>query len=177
MSTDILYPLLIGAGCLVLVILVHLATRPKPSRDDITIPEGGGSNGDEGAPRAGDLLTWHRTHEQSVLDFLDVVDGAGSVDDDDPEFEASRDADVANALDAAMSDHPAPEMRAELAALRSAGAAMLAAEERGDTDALDRHRAVYGQYRSAWLDRLWQFPIDERRIHEVRLRVENDTDT
>jgi hypothetical protein len=169
MSTDLLYPLLIAAGCLVLVVLVHVVTKPKPSRDDITLPVNGGPD-PEGrrVPKPSDLLSWHRDHEATMLDFLDIVDGRHAPP------AAKEQAGVA--LDAAMEQHPSPEMRAELAALRGSAAAMVAAAQRQDADALDRHRAVYQDYRSAWLDRLWQFPVDERRIHASRRRIEDELD-
>jgi len=264
-STDILFPLLIGGGCLLLVGVVHLLTRARPSRADIRVPE---------APAdpvviptrspAPALSTWHRQHEASVLDFMQYHDrshgaagddhtgvaGDGDADagprhangatsaetpeppspeardtgtdmpDDggertpevaggslepggEPELDGTdhRDADtapshdiapeadtapshdvapeadaaggaseeeVAAALDAAGEAHPAPDMRAELAAMRAAAEAMAEAERRGDMDAHERHERIYLEYREVWLERLWQFAADRDRVAAMR---------
>jgi hypothetical protein len=163
MSTDILYPLLIGAGCVALVVVVHLLTRPKPSRADITLPPAPDADRDP-APvaTAGELAGWHREHEVAVLAFIDAVDGPGETDAE------------ASDLEAAIEAHPAPDMRAELAAMRSAADAMASAEDRSDGEAAERHRATYREYRGSWLERLWQFPIDVDRIAATRLRDLDD---
>lgn len=167
MSTDILYPLLIGGGCLVIAVMVHLLTRPKPSRADITLPAVAGG-APAGIASVGDLSSWHRTHESAVLAFVDLVDGAS----DDQTLD-----EVSEALDRAIDDHPAPEMRAELAALRTAGQAMSAARDRDDGETAARHLEVYRNYRHAWLDRLWQFPIDRHRVSVARQRDEDGLNT
>lgn len=155
MTTDVIYPLLIAAGCVVIVVVVHLLTRPRPSRADIRIPTAGGATG-EGAPTRRQLEQWHRDHEAAVLDYLDMHDPApgwaGDADAIGARFESSVDA------------HPAPEMRAELAALRAAADATDAAAARDDTTAAMRHRDLYVSYRSSWVDRLRQFPVDEFRV-------------
>lgn len=165
MSTDILYPLLIGGGCVLIGVVVHLLTRPKPSRADITLPAHA-DVAEHGVASVSDLHTWHRTHESAVLGFVDLVDGAR----DDQTLDT-----VSEALDRAIDDHPAPEMRAELAALRTAGQAMSAARDRSDDETAARHLQVYRDYRHAWLDRLWQFPIDQVRVSRARRRNEDDT--
>ena len=167
MSTDILYPLLIGGGCLVIGVMVHLSTRPKPSRADITLPAVAGGSG-AGVTSVGNLSIWHRTHESAVLAFVDLVDGGPGGQTLD---------EVSEALDRAIDDHPAPDMRAELAALRTAGQAMSAALDRDDGETAARHLEIYRDYRHAWLDRLWQFPIDELRVSVARRRNEDDLDT
>ena len=169
MTTDVIYPLLIAAGCLAIVIAVHLLTRPRPSRADIRIPDGGGPAGD-GEPTRKELEQWHRDHEAAVLDYLDAHDPAP-----DRSGETS---DIGDQLEAAVDAHPAPEMRAELAALRAAADALASARDREDDDAAGRHRELYLEYRSSWLERLRQFAVDETRLRATaarRLADESDT--
>ncbi len=160
-----LYPVLIGLGCLVLVVTVHLLTRPKPSRRDIKLPAT--PEPATTAPRPGlALADWHRAHEATVLSFLDRFDGHGVVilrDDGGDE--------LIEEFERAMDAHPAPDMRAELAALRTAAEAMTLARERHDNDAVERHQRVYSTYRSAWLERLWQYPVDRARVVATRERA------
>ena len=154
MTTDVIYPLLIAAGCLVIVIVVHLLTRPRPSRADIRIPDGSGTA--DGEPTRKELEVWHRDHEGSVLDYLDAHDP-------EPDWAGDRDT-VGEQLERAIEDHPAPEMRAELAALRAAADSLRSARDRDDGDAVERHSELYLEYRSSWLERLRQFPVDETRL-------------
>ena len=165
MTTDVIYPLLIAAGCLVIVIAVHLLTRPRPSRADIRIPDGGGSS-DDGEPTRKELEQWHRDHEAAVLDYLDAHDPA-------PDWSGDVD-DVGDQLEAAVDAHPAPEMRAELAALRAAADALASARDREDDDAAARHRDLYLEYRTSWLERLRQFAADEARLRATAARTLSD---
>lgn len=162
MTTDVLYPLLIAAGCLAIVIIVHLLTRPRPSRADIRLPETGAGNGD-GEPTRQELERWHRGQEDAVLDYLDAHDPA-------PDWSGDRD-DAAERFDAAVAAHPAAEMRAELAALRAAADSAIAAGDRDDDAAARRHRELYVDYRRSWLERLRQFPVDEDRLRSTASRV------
>ena len=224
MSTDILYPLLIGGGCVLLVVLVHRLTRPKPSMADITVPEPtgepAGASPSTEVPLSA-LTDWHRSHEATVLDFFEYHDahvGAAGVEDDSPPSDdatgddhpplhAKSDADGADeaetaatidtipassesqrndetfddepfddeAFEQALQAHPAPEMRAELAAARAAGAALTLAVERDDREATARHREVYVTYRDIWLERLWQFSADDDRLAELRSQTIDPT--
>ncbi|MGI9621996.1 MAG: hypothetical protein ACR2PK_04095 [Acidimicrobiales bacterium] len=162
MSTDILYPILIGVGCLAIIVIVHLLTRPKPSKADIRLPESA-SPADEAT--IDQLGEWHRNHEATVLGFLDVCDRPDGFDPDN-----QADQEALAQLDQAIDDHPAPDMRGELATLRASAHAMAAARQRGDTAAIEENQDLYRRYRDAWLDRLWQFPVDAERIQEVRTR-------
>ena len=209
MSTDILYPLLIGGGCVLLVVLVHRLTRPKPSMADITVPEATGDREVASPPTdvpVSALTEWHRSHEATVLDFFEYHDAlvaAGRADDDPPregpagddhpplharsgvdgadetaravgtatagDESAHRDEQFDDdAFEQALQAHPAPEMRAELAAARTASAALTLAVEREDSEAVARHREVYVTYRDIWLERLWQFSDDTDRLAELR---------
>lgn len=164
MLTDVIYPLLIAAGCLVIVIVVHLLTRPRPSRADIRLPDGGTVT-DDGEPTRQELERWHRDHEAAVLDYLDAQDPAPDWSGDDDEHEQ-----VAERFDEAIEAHPAPEMRAELAALRAAADSLAAARDRDDDDAAARHGELYLEYRTSWLERLRQFPADEDRLKATAAR-------
>ena len=176
MSTDLLYPVLIGAGCILLVVAVHLLTRPKPSRSDITVPASNAlvATSRPAAPPEPmkQLGTWHVEHEATLLDFFDKHDrdvgavGAGAR----TATTRARGEQVTAAFEQAIDDHPAPDMRAELAALRTAADSLRLAEERGDSPSIARHQEVYGRYRAAWLERLSQFPGNRSRVDSVRAR-------
>lgn len=161
MSTDVLYPILIGAGCLMLGLVVHLLTRPKPSASDIQLPTDAVAGSEP--PNAVDLGAWHRRHEPALLDFFDVHDAAPG---QAPDIEG-----VDEALESAGVDHPAPDMGAELAAMRAAATSAQDAAGRGDAEAATRHRDIYTEYRNVWLERLWQFPVDRSRLETVRRRT------
>ena len=162
MSTDVLYPLLIVAGCVVVVVAVHLLTRPRPSPADIRVPTGPGPAPADGEPTRRQLEQWHRRHESSVLDYLDAHDPA-------PATTIGVD-EAGDLLADAVDDHPAPEMRAELAALRAAGESLEAARERDDAEAVERHQELYLQYRESWLERLRQFAVDDMRVRAIQER-------
>lgn len=167
MSTDILYPILIGLGCLLLVYIVHLVTRPKPTRADITVPSGATASGGVGksASVTVALADWHRANEAALLDFFDHHDQFPRPSDSS--ISADTDASI-EAFQAASTSHPAPDMQAELAALHTAAEAMHFAQARTDTDAATRHHDVYMRYREAWLERLWQFTRNQQRVAELR---------
>lgn len=162
MSTDILYPILIGVGCLAVIVVIHLLTRPKPSKADIRLPATTSPTDDATVE---ELSEWHRTHEAAILGFIDVCDGPDGFDPD-----GADDQQALAQLDQAIDDHPAPDMRGELSTLRASAQATAAARRRGDTAAVDENQDLYRSYRDAWLERLWQFPIDAERIQEVRAR-------
>lgn len=167
MSTDVLYPILIGLGCLLLVYIVHLVTRPKPTRADITVPRGATAAGPDGESVSVTLALadWHQENEAALLDFFDHHDEFPRP----PEASISEDTDAAiKAFKAASALHPAPDMQAELAALHTAAEAMHLAQTREDADAGARHHDVYMRYREAWLERLWQFAHDQQRVAELR---------
>ncbi len=163
MSNDILYPALIGLACLVVATVVHLLTRPRPSRSDITLP-GAQSRlpAQVAEPSALDLEAWHHAHEGALLTFIEHYDG---------DRRAGDEAELAASFETALGSHPAPEMRAELAALRVAAQAMTAASERDDGEAKSRHADVYNTYRNGWLERLWQFPVNRDRLDSIRNRT------
>ena len=182
---DVLLPLLIVAACGGIVVVVRALTRPKPSRSDLVIPGpapiavpttsasppvGGGSQ-----LRVA-LADWHLEHGDTLLDRIDTADRlvdpdaiSSSADDAAPGADIDGDA-LAAAFAEATEAHPAPEMRAELAAMQAAIDAFGHASDSGDDEAAARHRATYVTYRTRWLERLWQFPADARRVSLLRQR-------
>lgn len=180
MSTDVLYPVLIGAGCLLVALLVHLLTRPKPSRGDIRLPNAGvvAQTNKTATPSepVRELRTWHVEHESTLLDFFDRHDrDVGAVGSGRRAAQARAGGEALTSdFELAIDDHPAPDMRAELAALRTAADSLRLAEQRGDAEAITRHEAVYTRYRAAWLDRLRQFPGHHTRVDAVRARKIRD---
>lgn len=176
-TSDVVYPFLIAAGCGLVVAAVHLVTRRRPTRADIAVPESRpatthGSKPDPGpagepADAAG-LQAWHLSHEATLLAFMEEV-GASARGNGPPRLDA-----LGATLDKAAADHPAAEMRGELAGMHSAARAMFDAADRGDDDGMARHLNRYEQYRDVWLDRLAQFPIDPSRVADVRARARSD---
>lgn len=174
---DVLLPLLIVAACGGIVALVSVLTRPKPSRSDLVIPEPvsvpatptpppGPTGG--GAPLRVALADWHLEYGDTLLDRIDTAD---QLVDPTTESAAVEDPDAMAATFAeATAAHPAPEMRAELAAMQAAIEALGHARSSGDGEAAERHRATYLGYRSRWLERLWQFPADSGRVTMLRQR-------
>ncbi len=173
-SNDVLYPLLIAAACAIVVYLVHRLTRPKPSLADIALPSTPSNAAERPSPHSeldptSSLASWHSAHEGALLDYFEHYDAMlASPDHATEHLGVEADADLSAAFESAYSAHPAPDMRAELAATRTAADAMALAKERGDDTALERHRDVYRQYRAAWLERLWQFAGDRNRIARLR---------
>ena len=183
MWSDVVLPLLIIAGCAAFMGLVHLVTRPRPSRLDITpptpsaAPEGPSPEAISGSVPAYSvdldaLEDWHVEHGEAVLTFMEAVD-----DLVDPEVQSEDvDDDLADRLALAAESHPAPEMRSELAGLVSAATAMAEARARSDAAASDRHRFIYVTYRRLWLERLEQFGVDRKRVRAAVARYHRASD-
>ncbi len=184
MSNDLLLPLLVCAGCLIIIVFVYLRTRPKPSPRTISIPEAqsGHKEASDFEPLFADppeattdqgLTSWHETFESAVLDFIEFADGFIEFIDEGKPAEEMKEIDVLKASETtqfqrAASEHPSPEMGAELSAVLATVSASLHAYLRGDADLSHQQRSLYGEYRDMWFQRLRQFPQDLDRI--IRLR-------
>tara|TARA_B100000953_G_scaffold295224_1_gene286112 strand:+ start:1071 stop:1571 length:501 start_codon:yes stop_codon:yes gene_type:complete len=164
---------------------VYLRTRSIPPPKSFSIPEikstqqGKGGNSESlfaESPRVSidqGLESWHETFESTVLDFIEFADGfIGSIDEGKTS-EEMKGLNILEAMEAtqcqmAASEHPSPEMGAELSAFLATLSASLHAYVRGDTDLSNQQRSLYGEYREMWFQRLRQFPQDLDRI--IRLR-------
>lgn len=172
MPNDVLFPVLIGLAAVAVAIVIHLLTRPKPSRLDID-PSPSRRPLRRKARRAPakdtaavsptgkrDLLAWHRDHEGDVLALFDHADrllvATTETEHEPPEL--------------SLESHPEPEVGAELSAMQAAVVGMGDAIARGDDAARTRHSDVYRTYRQRWIERLSQFPVDRSRLEEVRRR-------
>ncbi|MEC7924376.1 MAG: hypothetical protein VYB80_04070, partial [Actinomycetota bacterium] len=104
---------------------------------------------------------------------IEFADGfIGFIDEGKP-TEEMKEIDVLKASETiqfqrAASEHPSPEMGAELSAVLATVSASLHAYLRGDADLSHQQRSLYGEYRDMWFQRLRQFPQDLDRI--IRLR-------
>ena len=86
MLSDLMLPVLVCAGCLVIIVFVYLKTRTKSERKAFAIPnnqsikplrnkgsvpldpDSGQATLDQG------LLPWHESFENTVLDFIEFSD-------------------------------------------------------------------------------------------------------
>lgn len=163
---DVLYPIVIVLGCLAIVGIIHLVTRPRPSAGDIALPVRSLPDVQERHGPA--LATWHLEYGDALVDFISAHD---ELAESAPRSVQRAHLDqVDAALRTAIAAHPFIEMRGELSALAAAAESMRAAAERADDDVAIEHQRVYLTYREAWLERLWQFPADTERIAALRAR-------
>ena len=182
MFSDLMLPILVCAGCLIIIVLVLIKTRKKPPPKTFSIPGTQATrpsqNGEteaavsEAASDQG-LLSWHEGFESTVLDFIEFSDGLIETIVNEAPLEEMQSIDVFGAtetleLQKAASEHPSPEMGAELSAMLAAVSASLHAYLRSEFDLAEQQRAFYQEYREMWFQRLRQFPQDIDRI--IRLR-------
>lgn len=185
MLSNLMLPVLVCAGCLVIIIFVYLKTRTKSERKAFSIPksqsikpirnEGLEPLTPDSTPAALDqgLSPWHELFESAVLDFIEFSDRLVRTIDNGGPLEDLKGIDLFEAIETleiqrAASEHPSPEMGAELSALLASISASLHAYLRGDTDLAKQQKSVYSEYREMWFQRLRQFPQDIDRI--IRLR-------
>ena len=185
MLSDLMLPVLVCAGCLVIIAFTYLKTRTKSERKAFSIPNSQSIKpirNEDSEPLDPDLdsavlgqglLPWHELFESAVLDFIEFSDHLVGTIDSGGSLEEMKRVDVLEASETlefqrAASEHPSPEMGAELSALLAAVSASLHAYLRGDTDLAKQQQSVYSEYREMWFQRLRQFPQDIDRI--IRLR-------
>ncbi|MBG01314.1 MAG: hypothetical protein CL470_03500 [Acidimicrobiaceae bacterium] len=185
MTNDLLLPILVCTFCLSVIVLVYLRSRSRPPAKTFSIPDGrNGSDEETNSSRNyldspseisnnQSLARWHETFEREVLNFIECADGyIRSISKEDI-AEEIKGVDVlateeATRLQSAASEHPSPEMGAELSAFLATVSASLHAYTRGDMDLSLQQRSLYAEYREIWFQRLRQFPQDLDRI--IRLR-------
>ena len=183
MSNDLLIPMLVCAGCLTVICFVYIKTRPKRTPRTFSIPKNQAAKlmeGNESDSGSSDqttfdqgLSSWHDSFESTVLDFIEFADELIETIDNEIPLEEISDIDVfetekASLFQRAASEHPSPEMGAELAAMLATASASLHAYLRGDLELAKQQRSSYREYREMWFQRLRQFPQDIDRI--IRLR-------
>ncbi len=182
MLSDLMLPILVCAGCLVIMISVYLRTRKKSQRKTFSIPESKlmkSSEDNEAEPSAAEvpsdqgLLSWHEGFESTVLDFIEFSDGLIEIIDNGSPLEKIKNIDVLGAdqtleFQKAASEHPSPEMGAELSAMLAAVSASFHAYLRSELDLVRQQKSIYQEYREMWFQRLRQFPQDIDRIIHLR---------
>ena len=185
MTNDLLLPILVCAFCLSVIVVVYLKSRSKPPPKTFSIPDGR-VDSDESTNSSRDFLDssseasndqylarWHETFESEVLNFIEFADAYIRLMNEEDTAEEVKGVDVlateeATRFQRAASEHPSPEMGAELSAFLATVSASLHAYTRGDMDLSFQQRSLYAEYREIWFQRLRQFPQDLDRI--IRLR-------
>ena len=174
-NADVVVPLAIMGGCLMLMLIVWAFTRPKPSADDLAKlvaaqqPIVGKTQ-----VTAAQLGVWHRSHGASVKRWIEnhegllkkVSDDGLSIDLNDGLTEGHE--ALGPSIDQAIEQHPAPQMRAQLSALVLASRGTIEALRRSNWTAAEKEHIAYLEYRDTWLDRLRQFTTAESQVHQLR---------
>lgn len=174
-QADVVVPLIIIGGCLVLMLLVWAFTRPKLSADDLARvvvaqqPIVGKTE-----VTAAQLGVWHRSHGSTVKHWIEnhetllkkVSDDGLSIDLSDDLTEGHE--ALGPAIDKAIEQHPAPQMRAQLSALVLASRGTIEALRRSNWTTAEKEHIAYLEYRDTWLDRLRQFTTAESQVRQLR---------
>ena len=175
---DFVVPGAIIAFCALVIIVVYAFTRPRPEPWELQPPEREPTRIPEPLPYQPpvDALTqWHREHEATVAAWIEThermlegISAAGMTVDLNDQGRTEEHEQLAEAMRAAITSHPAPAMQAELSALQVAGEASLFALSKGNLDTAHRQHLTYLEYRDRWIDRLRQFSADEARMADLR---------
>lgn len=170
---NIYVPLVIIAGCLAIMGLTHLLTRPA-RRTTLAIPEVKDTVAEQPVVSAQALSSWHHEYSGTVRawienheQFLKVVSDKGlQIDLSDDLFAGHE--QLARPMQAAVAAHPAPPMRAQLSAMAVASESTIHALRRSEYQNAERHHITYLQYRDQWLQRLQQFAASDSDLAEIR---------
>lgn len=174
-NPDLVIPLLIIGGCLLLMAIVWAFTRPKPSADDLAnVVAAQQPIVGQTQVTAAQLGVWHRSHGNSVKRWIENHEGLlKKVSDDGLAIDLNDDLtrgheDLGPAIDQAIEQHPAPQMRAQLSALVLASRGTIEALRRSNWSAAEKEHIAYLEYRDTWLDRLRQFTSAESQVQQLR---------
>ena len=174
-NADVVVPLAIVGGCLMLMLIVWAFTRPKPSADDLSkLVAAQQPIVGQTQVTAAQLGVWHRSHGASVKRWIENhEDLLKKVSDDGLSIDLNEDLTEGHealgpAIDQAIEQHPAPQMRAQLSALVLASRGTMEALRRSNWTAAEKEHIVYLEYRDTWLDRLRQFTTAESQVQQLR---------
>jgi len=125
------------------------------------------------------LGAWHRAHGDSVKQWIENHERVLSqVSDGGMAIDLSADLTAGHerlgpAIDAAIAQHPAPQMRAQLSALVLASRNTIESLRRSNWTNAEKEHLAYLEYRDTWLDRLRQFTTAESQVQKLRAIGDN----
>lgn len=185
-NPDVIIPLVIIGACLLIMAIVWLATRGRPNAAAELGPpvRAAASNSAAGAPITGQsrvtaaqLGVWYRNHGTTVQQWIENHELVlKRVSDDGLSINLNEnltDGHVAlgGAIDQAIGQHPAPQMRAQLSSLVQASRSTIDALRRSNWTVAEKEHLNYLQFRDIWLERLRDFATaeaEEQRLVELR---------
>lgn len=184
-NPDVIIPLVIIGACLLVMAIVWLATRGKPNAAaELGPPVRDTPNSAAGTPIAGQvhvtaaqLGVWYRNHGAMVQQWIENHEMVlKQVSDDGLSINLNEnltDGHVAlgPAIDRAIGQHPAPQMRAQLSSLVQASRSTIEALRRSNWTIAEKEHLSYLDFRDLWLERLREFAsaeAEEQRLEDLR---------
>lgn len=174
-NPDTAIPLIIIGVCLMLMLTTWAFTRGRKSTQAPAVERS------TPAPIVGQtqvtqaqLGIWHRAHGDAVKAWIEnhervlkqVSDGGMAIDLN-ADLTAGHER-LGPAIDDAIANHPAPQMRAQLSALVLASRNTIDSLRRSNWTNAEKEHIAYLEYRDTWLDRLRQFTTAESQVQELR---------
>ena len=174
-NPDTAIPLIIMGVCLMLMLITWLFTHHKNGSAAPAVEQSAP------APIVGQtkvtqaqLGVWHRAHGGAVKSWIEnhervlkqVSDGGMAIDLN-ADLTAGHE-ELGPAIDDAIANHPAPQMRAQLSALVLASRNTIDSLRRSNWTNAEKEHIAYLEYRDTWLDRLRQFTTAESQVKELR---------
>lgn len=190
-NPDTAYPLIIIATCLILMLVTWAFTRGrKPAK---TKAKAGAKAQTQAATQAptpivgttqvtkAQLGNWHRANGDAVKKWIEnhervlaqVSDGGMAIDLS-ADLTAGHE-QLGPAIDHAIAQHPAPQMRAQLSALVLASRNTIDSLRRSNWTNAEKEHLAYLEYRDTWLDRLRQFTTAESQVKQLRSMGDDGT--
>ncbi len=174
-NADTVVPLLIIGVCALLMILFWAFTRSPRSAKDLTpVLAAQEPIAGQTTVTQAQLGVWHRAHGETVQlwienheDLLKRVSADGLAINLDASLTAGHER-LGPLIDAAVEQHPAPQMRAQLSALVIACRGTIEALRRSNWASAEKEHLAYLEYRDPWLDRLRQFTTAEQQNQQIR---------
>ena len=174
-SIDVLVPGAVVLGSLLFIALLWWLRREQAPEWDIA-PDPAATEAP--APVDAQLLaTWHLEHGPAVGQWIAahervltrISDAGLALDLTDAGLTEEDDALVSQ-LQAAITAHPAPVMRAELSAMQVAADSTIHAVRKSDYITAERQHVTYLDYRGLWVGRLRQFSPNDASLSQLRAR-------
>lgn len=174
-NPDTAIPLIIIGVCLMLMVATWAFTRGRETGTVAAVAQS------SPAPIVGQtqvtqaqLGLWHRAHGDAVKGWIEnhervlkqVSDGGMAIDLN-ADLTAGHER-LGPAIDNAIANHPAPQMRAQLSALVLASRNTIDSLRRSNWTNAEKEHIAYLEYRDTWLDRLRQFTTAESQVQELR---------
>jgi hypothetical protein len=173
-NPDTAVPLIIMGVCVMLILTSWAFTRGKDTKKTQVVAQA------VPAPIVGQtqvtqaqLGIWYRAHGDDVKHWIEnheqvlkqVSDGGMAIDLS-ADLTAGHER-LASDIDAAIANHPAPQMRAQLSALVLASRSTIDSLCRSNWTNAEKEHIAYLEYRDTWLDRLRQFTTVESQVKDL----------